>query len=128
MRTTIAVVLVAVGLVVVTPPDTASASTGCVTRHEFNEVYNSEWPSRSRVRAIFGTPGQRIAYDPSGGLFFGGGGGDGGSELRAYRTCPPGGAVWVYFYHGHWTSPSAEWVRGILPDGTLSRSAMWWFN
>jgi hypothetical protein len=94
----IAVVLVAVGLVLVTPPHTASASTGCVTRHEFNEVYRYAIDrsiygvSRDRVRVSFGTPGQRIAIDPSGGIFGSDSQGS-GSELRAYRTGSSGGAV-----------------------------------
>lgn len=141
MGKAMAVVLIAVGLVLVTPPDTASASTGCVTRHEYREVLNRYHHSvilqgvfRDQVRAIFGTPGQRIAFDPSGGMILGPLHGNQdpyhfGSELRAYRTCPPGGTVWITFYRiwdgGNWLSGSR-----FGPNGSIYSlyPAMWWFN
>lgn len=134
MRKAIAVALIAAGLVLVTPPDTASASTGCVTRSEFNEVHRYAIDrslygvSRDRVRVTFGTPGQRIAFDPSGGIFGGDSQGS-GSELRAYRTCSPGDAVWIMFWRSDHGPPVIEWKSGsrLGSDGRIS-PAMWWFN
>ena len=95
--------------------------------------------NRDRVRALLGTPGQRIAYDPSGGSIVGAHWGltdpsQYGSELRTYRTCPPGGAVWIVFYRQPvWIEPPVphmEWFVAIRIEVGHFRPypAMWWFN
>lgn len=136
MRKVIAVALIAVGLVLATPPDTTSASTGCVTRQEFGFVRQRtffgltggwEPAPRSYVRGVFDTPGQRIAYyPPPRGQFLLGFEHPPtarGAELRAYETCRPGGAVWVYFFK---TTTGAWWVGHTDPFSGVP--AMWWFN
>jgi hypothetical protein len=94
----------AVALSVVAPVPVATATSGCVTRAEYQKIHRGD--TRARVHRVFDTRGKRESLVESDGFR---------SEVRSYTTCSEFSSVTIVFdKHGKrpWRvfSKSAVWV------------------